>query len=510
MDEVTPVVRVELFEDRAAITRKVALPEEGRCTIVLGPLTPLVDERSVSFPGGSGAVVEEVRATRRRQTRLEADPEAISGIEAAWRAAHTRREIAHDRLQRAKEAHKRATQALDAASRATPRALQDPGSPGDWVEGLKTLAAHLRGRIEAVTAAELELDRHTEEDARLKRDLDEARRGRPVFQGFLELSVFVTEPGELLVRYVVPCALWRPAHRAELHTRARGAEADQVSWELRAVCWNATGEDWSDVELICSTARPGDLAEPPPLGEDRVQLQTRGDVVIEAREEEVHLAREPGSRASSEIPGVDDGGEPRTYTAQGQVELRSDGKPVSLVLDRWTSEANVHWQAFPERAAAAVLRTTQPNAASRPLLAGPVELVRDGEGLGRGSIPLVPPGEPFSLGWGSQDGVRIVRRRAHEVKRSKVTGRQTHTFRIELKISHAGAEPCRLELRERLPVSEVKDVTVSDPEAIPPTVADEDGFCRWVLDLSPGDSEHIQLEYVVAAGGRVHLPFHGP
>ncbi len=510
MDEVAPVVRVELFEDRAAVTRRITLAEAGRNTLVIGPLTPLVDARNVSFPGGNDVVIEDVRATRRRQTRSQADPEALAELRTTWQAAHDRERSARDALQQARDAHKRSVAALDAASQATPRVLQERAVAEDWIGGLQQLTTHLRERVEAIAAAESALDHQAEEAARLQRDLEAARAGRPIYEGFLELSLLAEAPCDLLVRYIVPCALWRPAHRAELHTEDRGAERDQVSWELRAICWNATGEDWRGVELVCSTARPGDLAEPPTLGEDRVYLQARSEVVVEAREEEVHLAREPGSRTSAEVPGVDDGGETRVYVAADPVDIPSSGQPVGIPLDRWVSDARVRLVAFPERASAAVFSTIQANGSSRPLLAGPVALIRDGEGIGRGSIALVPSGEPFSLGWGNHDGVRIVRRRAHEVQRSKVTGRQTHTFRIELKISHVGSEACRLEVQERIPVSEIKDVIVSDLEATPPTEADADGFCRWTFELSPGDHQQVQLSYVVKAGGRVHLPFHGP
>ena len=58
----TTLVQVELFEDRAAITRRVVLPEApGRYELVIDGLSPLLREAGLSFPDaeagtGSGHV----------------------------------------------------------------------------------------------------------------------------------------------------------------------------------------------------------------------------------------------------------------------------------------------------------------------------------------------------------------------------------------------------------------------------------------------------------------------
>lgn len=496
-----PVVRVDLFEDRATVHRRLNLERPGRHRITLGPLTPLISERALAFVGDA-AQVEEVSVRREERRVHEVDDARAAELRQQAQALRERRALRHRELVRARERCTRAVRARDAARAWTPRAFREQPDLTAWLGSLRTLeeavidAEVRRARLQA------ELARDDAELERLEVLLREARRGKLALRGFLTVQVHVEQPGTLVLKYTVPCALWRPVHRAEL----RG---DRLHWEIAAMAWNATGEDWRGIELVCSTARPGGEASPPTLTDDVLTTRRRDkELVIEARDETLAEAR-VGERAVRADVGVDDGGEPRTFTAPDPVDLPSDGRPLRVLLDRWEDQAQTRWLAFPERASEVVLRSTQRNQGTRPLLAGPVDLFRDDIAVGRTEVGLVGPGEPFHLGWGSHDGLRVVRRRDHELERGRITGRQSHRFEVELKITHTGNEPVRFDVTERLPVSEVKEVSVGRPTTEPALThgPDQDGFCGWVLTLKPGEVQSLRLTYAVEAPSHVRLPF---
>lgn len=496
-----PVARVDLFEDRATVCRRITFDEPGRRTVVLEGLSALIRERAVACTG-AGLVVEDVTVERRMVEEKQADDARAAELADALEAAAHRLERHRAAHHRAGQQHERAVEARDAAREWTPRALAERDDHAAWFESLRAVedaVVHAAVRVaEAARAVEVQ---SAEVDA-LRARLREARVGRSVLRARLVLQVLVEEPGVLTVRYTLPCALWRPMHRAEL-------DGERLRWHVGAMAWNATGEDWSGVQLVCSTARPGDHASPPSLVDDVVSTRRRDrEVVIEAREETISEARVGATVSASDV-GVDDGGEARTFTAPAPVDLPSDGRPVRIALERWEDDATSVWLGHPERASEVVLRSTQRNRGTRPLLAGPVELVRDGIAVGRGEVGLVTPGEAFHLGWGSHDGLRVVRRRDHETERSRISGHQTHRFKVELKVTHLGDAPVRFTLAERLPVSEVKEVSVGRPSAEPAlsTGPDPDGFCSWSLTLKPGAVERLTLTYTVEAPSRVRLPF---
>lgn len=496
------VTEVTLFEDRATAIRSVAV-SPGRQQLVLGPLSPLVSEQRLSFaPGGPGQVqVEDARVVRERVPRAVADPAAWSAAAAALEAAEAAATAATQRMARAREHEYRAHVLAQAAAAATPRVLLEDPAPEAWVPAVAELAArYTAARVGAVDAAHAEAEAEAEV-ARRRADLEALREGRPVWRAWLVLQVVATAAA-IEVRYTLPCAVWRPAHAAHVDTTTQ-----RLTWTLRAVCWNATGEDWTGVALVCSTARPGDHGNPPELEDDVLRARRRGELVVEAREQEVQVARAAGSRRSAELPGVDDGGEPRVYRAAGPVELPSTGRPVVVPLDRFTAEAVTTWVTAPELGGVVVRRCTSRNLGGKPLLAGPVELRRDGMWVGRGLLPLVAPGEPLVVGLGSHDGVRVTRRVDVRSETATLTGRKLRTHLVEIRVVHLGDASLRLRVDERIPVSELKEITVSAPRAEPALdgPVDRDGFVRWTLELFPGDTRTLTLEYTIDAASSVHL-----
>jgi uncharacterized protein (TIGR02231 family) len=496
-----PAVRVELFEDRCAVTRELEV-SEGRQAVRIGPLSPLIRAEAVAFVGGTAVLVEDVEVVRAHRLRSEADPAELEALREQESARRDEAEQAEDAARRADDRVARAQATLTAASKAAPAALQAGESPRRLLAAVRSLAEAHRASLDEAHEARQGLARAQAAHQSARLALDALRAGTHVEQAWLHVRLVASESGAARLRYVLPCALWRPVHRAELHD-------DTVRWEVQAAAWNATGEDWEGVELVCSTARPGERAEPPTLNEDRVQLQRRdAELVVEARDEEVTVARDGERAVSSTLPGVDDGGETRVYVAPSPVTLPSTGRPSFVSLAQLEMLAERRWEAVPERGAAVVLRTRHAHRDHRPLLAGPVHLVRDGEAVGRTQIELVPPGEPFSLGWGSHDHVRVVRRTDHRTDRTLLRGTHVHTFDTRLRIRHLGDEMLTLHVTERVPVSELSEVSVSVEDATPAAEGpDRDGFLRWELVLHPGDQQTVTVTTQVRAASRVALPF---
>jgi uncharacterized protein (TIGR02231 family) len=148
----------------------------------------------------------------------------------------------------------------------------------------------------------------------------------------------------------------------------------------------------------------------------------------------------------------------------------------------------------------AFLKVTATHAGTRPLLAGPVELLRSSGFVGATKTMFVAPGERFALGFGPDDEVRV--QRTAEVK--EVTDpvdhwrRRTHT--VQLFLSNLGNESRRLEIIERIPVSEVEHVKVTlvGDKTSEFSSVDDDGFVRWHQTMTPRGRLRLTLVYVVA------------
>ena len=300
--------------------------------------------------------------------------------------------------------------------------------------------------------------------------------------------------------YLVPCARWRPAHRATLAgTRLRFA--------CEAAVWQATGEDWSDVELSFSTARPTQRSEPPLLEDDVLHVRRRPEkkVEVQIREQAVATTGEGVSIEAAELPGVDDGGETRLLRAAGKATIASDGRLRRVPVFSFEADAEVDRLARPEKAALVHLRCRAANASPHPLLAGPVELLRESGYVGRTTLDFVAPGERFALGFGGDAALRVRRELREKRETATLTGKLTITRTVELFLSNLSPEDALFRLEERVPVSELTQVEVSVDarETSPLAVPDADGIVGWPIRIPAHGTLPVKLVYRLTASSDV-------
>jgi uncharacterized protein (TIGR02231 family) len=247
-------------------------------------------------------------------------------------------------------------------------------------------------------------------------------------------------------------------------------------------------------------------------------VQAKGALVVSAREQAIATTGEGAARREAEeLPGVDDGGITRILAAPMAASVPSDGQPYRVRIGAFTTPAEAGHVAMPEKAPAVILRTRQDNAGSEPLLAGPVDLIREGGLCGRTSLLFVAPGERFLLGWGADPALRV--HRAHRQKREEsgmLGSWSTTTHRVAVRLSNLGGAERTVVVTERIPVSEVEQVEVAlskpdawrleddDGERRDPTplcvervVDTADGLVTWTVALPARARRAIALEYVL-------------
>ena len=309
--------------------------------------------------------------------------------------------------------------------------------------------------------------------------------------------------------YIVPSACWRPHHRAELQLRGEGEEgasarARGMRFIMRGCVWQNTGEDWRDVELALSTERLSLGTEPPRLVDDVVSARRRSEQIdVELRQQEVQTTGvgEGGAGArAKDMPGIDDGGEALSLRVPGRVTIPSDGRPHRVELAEFSPPAACERVVTAELTPAALLKSTQTNRASRPILAGPVDLVLDGGFTGRTKVMFIAPGERFELGWGPDGAIRVKRAVDTSVEQARVLSSWKSSRRtVELRLSNLGAAPRRLSVVAGAPVSEIEKVKIDVDvhKTSEGRHADADGFVRWDVTLDGHARSTLTLVFTI-------------
>ncbi|HVK78887.1 MAG TPA: DUF4139 domain-containing protein [Kofleriaceae bacterium] len=514
-----PVVEVVVLEDRARVVRRgaVALPA-GQARVTITGVAPVLAGKSL-VARAAGVEIVDVRAAREVAPWVEGAPDRRVAAEALVEL-RARRDQARASVRAAADeaavARARAA-ALDDLVTVAVAELAEAAAWGRRADDADARLAELGERARAAhrdaTARGVDAERAQAEVTRLDALVAERERevGRELATVTVDVIATAAATVELTVEYVVPCACWRPYHTATL----TGAEVELAT---DACVWQATGEDWRAVRLRFSTERPSLGTSPPALHDDLLRVQAKGALVVQAREQDIATTGEGAARTvAAEVPGVDDGGQVRLLTAPAPATIPSDGRPYRVRLGSFTAAAEVAHVAMPEKAAAVILRTRQVNAGTDPLLAGPVDLIRDGGLTGRTSILFVAPGERFVLGWGADPAVRV--HRAHRDKREEagVLGSwATTTHRIAIRLSNLGGAARVIEVTERVPVSEVDKVEIKlspveawqledddgerrdkTPLCTEREVDARDGLVTWRVELPARGRRAIALEYVM-------------
>ena len=313
---------------------------------------------------------------------------------------------------------------------------------------------------------------------------------------------------QITVEYQVPCALWRPYYSAELTSNNHD---QQVVWQSAGMVWQRTGENWNDVELTFSTARPTLGAKLPLLHDDLIQSRPKTEreksvVEVASRDQTI---QETGSASPNEQadtpPGLEDGGETRVYRVPYKVSVPADGLPYTIEIEKWETEAQCELVCIPEQAQYVFLRSQQTNPSVLPLLAGPVQFHRDGAFVGRGQIGYVAANERFALSWGSEDGLVVLRQVQRDLEETSIRKRKLHNYKVDLYLSNQTSESQNLTLIERIPISEIEQVEVEilDKNCSQGYIKDDQGFLRWTLDLQAGAETRRKVAFRISTPSQV-------
>jgi uncharacterized protein (TIGR02231 family) len=507
-----PVIKVTVLEDRALVERggSVVLPAGPQRLRVEG-LSPLVVDRSLQahLTGGTVAQARVSRVwkekpqegARERQTELR---RRVDDLEAEWKRAQADVQRLRARLEVvnvAREDVLRAIAEFSGIGRAKPES---------WHEQLETVRKETASTEEALRQARKHEEVTRQRLVEAQTVLTQGELPEPQLLTAAELEANHPSGGtvSLRVTYLVPCAVWRPAYRATL---APSESGETVTLECEAVVWQRTEEEWKDVELLFSTARPTLGASPPRLMEDWLRLRDKSEqekhtVEVSVREEAIQTTGEGGARQTESMPGLDDGGEALTLRAPHRVTVPCDGAPHRVPLFQFRAPATSELIGYPEHSPLVHRVARFDNPGPSVLLAGPVDLVRASGYVGRAQLKFTGVGERLKLGFGSEDTLRIARRVDSKQDTQRLTGRRTRTHQVKLFLSNTGTRSEKVVIEERMPVSEVEAVEVKllqEQTKPAPAKVSEDGIVRFELASPPRSQQELAFAYTVASSAKV-------
>jgi uncharacterized protein (TIGR02231 family) len=310
--------------------------------------------------------------------------------------------------------------------------------------------------------------------------------------------------------YVVGGAGWQPEYDIDVRPRGRAKTGPATArLTVGALIRQATGEDWTNVRIMLSTARPklgSEAPQPAPLVIDGYE-QKREKVLVQSQERREQLEAGGGApQAGAQSAALDDKGNAFVLTLPHPVSVVADGRPVWAPVDVVETPASVKLVATPKLDEHVYQIAALKNPAAYPLLEGRVRSYRHGSYVGDSRVRHQGVGAPFEISLGIDEELKAERKtRDDKDKPAGFLSSTKHIFRgYRTKLTNRAGGPETIELRENIPVSKIDDVKVEVLGGGATTAGYQldpvRGFVTWSVSLVNGEWRNIDLGYAI------HLP----
>ena len=375
------------------------------------------------------------------------------------------------------------------------------------------LRGDLRGLGEQQRAAKDEL-------AKLQAELDQMRAARPRqrYEARLEVEVLAAGDFEVEVNYVVGRAGWRPLYDMRLREGDAGGAAVVAVTNLAEITQN-TGQDWTNVRLSVSTARPAlnqrapelkpwfiDAYQPPqpqPRMYKAQMARESADVMHTMADEGppmlAAMAAPAPMAAEIEVAEAQQEGTAVSFLVAGGVDIPGDGTPKKTVLGITDLSPRLDYLAIPRHTDAVYRRAKLTNTTGGPLLAGPVSLYVGDEYIGQNRLEYTPGGGEVELVLGVEERIKVKRELVRrEVDKRLLRDQRQVNYGYEITLENLTQSTARITLEDQYPVSKHDQIKVRLDRATPePNEQTELHILKWELDIAAGEKSTIRFEYQV-------------
>ncbi|MBM1815780.1 DUF4139 domain-containing protein [Pseudosulfitobacter pseudonitzschiae] len=510
VDSAPSAVTVYPYGAQVTRTATVTLPQ-GTHDLVLPDLPQNVDPGRISVKL-AGAQLQSVSFRDRNQPPVpDQDTAEVTAARDALKAAETALNALDDRIalaQVAVQAAKAQTDFLTAlgTSEALPmdvatlrelaqmigdQTLVAGQAAGQAQTSIRILMEERKDRTEDVADAQAALD------ALLTADQDRTR---------LTLTATAQAAGEATVEvsYHVDDAAWAPVYNLRLTT----GDTPSVELERGAAVRQYSGEDWGDVSMTLATVQPSGQTWPGTIYSDlrRIEDPAKPKARMNA---EAALGAAADMAPPSPVPEIIQepaiavamlDGPSVQYAFPRPVSVANGADDVRIALDKVDFDADVYARAVPLSDNVAYRMARMTNTTQEQLLGTDLATAFvDGQMVGQFNFAPVAPGQEVDIAFGPIETLRLnrVRLNRNEGDRGIISRSNEITEATRIDIKNTGAKPWRVELFDRVPVSEQEDLEIDWSAQPTPTVTDHEdrkGVLMWDMTVAPGDESNVTLE----------------
>lgn len=522
------ITEVTVYPDSALLSRVASLKlDAGEQKVIFSDIIPEVDENSLRVSAEGGTQVKLFGAQLKREFLEESPSERVKQLtEEIQKVMDEIRQVRD-----VKEVLSQDKNYLDSVRLYShdqiPKDLVTRMPPAkDLDDTLKFLDTRLKENYLAVMENELKERDLNKKLEVLRKELAEVAGPNRKLKRSIVVDLEVIKPGslDLKISYLVRGAYWQPIYDAR-------ANFDKSNVELISygIVKQNTGEEWEDVGITLSTAKPaigGSMPyvspwflkpyQPPApqetaWGKTLSRSRALGSAVqYEAFDEvkgEEAVSLELAAPALAPVYSqVEAKGIAVVYKLAKKATIKSDGSEHKLPISSQNLQAKFEYSTYPRAVLSAYLGSRVTNAPDLQLLGGRVNIFLDGDFVGMSSIGNIGPGEEFDLYLGADENVKVKREEVEKkVDETLIAGipspTKKTTFKYKLTVENYKSKKISVKLFDAMPISQDDRIRARiDKVSLEPKEKDwkdRKGVWLWELSLEPKQKQEITYIFVV-------------
>jgi len=509
------IVEATVYPDSALISRVANLKlNPGEYKVIFSNIIPEIDENSLRVSAQGNAEVKLFGAQLKREFLEEVPSEKIKQLnEEILKLQDEVKSLQNLKNLLLEEKNFLDSIRLFSRGQIPKDLVTKMPAPKELDDMLKFLDTKLKENYSGMMDTELKTRDLSKKIDRLNAELSQISGPVKKLKRSIVVDLEVLKPGnlDLNVSYLVRGASWQPIYDAR--ATFEKSEVELVSY---GIVRQTTGEEWPDVEICLSTAKPAIGGRMPyvspwflrPYQPPKVYHEKQALMKMRTADQNEAFGEisAKGAPAEVEYAKTEEKGIAVVYKLARKATVKSDGSEHKLPISSQILTAKFEYSSYPRAVLNAYLGSRVTNAPNLQLLAGRVNIFLEGDFVGTSSIDNIGPGEEFDLYLGVDENVKVKREQVEKkVDETLVAGipspTKRTTFKYKLTVENYKSRKINVKLFEAMPVSEddrikVKIANVSlEPKE--KDWKDRKGVWLWELELEPKAKREIFYNLII-------------
>ncbi|MCF8069067.1 MAG: mucoidy inhibitor MuiA family protein [Desulfobacterales bacterium] len=509
------ILEATVYADRAMVTRVAEIKlQKGEHVLLFDNLPDVTERNSIQVNGKGKALLKDIKFTRLHFADI---------TDEAVKVLYDKREKLSDEMTAANDVMTHAanekvfveniTKKLTSTNKESTESVLDPAK---WME----MVSFYRSRLD-------ELDkeiRKTEKDKRaiqqelnkVNHEINEIANRQSKMKNQVSVLVNMKSDGPLtlMLSYIVYGPGWYPAYDIRVST-----DKKNMNISYNAVIRQNTTENWNNVKIKLSTAKPNISGRQPELrpwyvdimkpGTSAPAEKSLGEAGAVRMDNQMFLSKS----ADDKLKDEDDEQEMTIRTASietkttsvvfavpGQNTVKSDNQEHKVTIGIENFAAQFRYSAVPRLSPYAYLKANVTNKTEYPFLPGKTSIFLDNNFVANARMNLVAAGEDFWTFLGIDEGIKVEHKLVKRYRKNEgiFTQKQKVIYEYLMEITNNKKTEEEIVIWDQIPISNNQAVVV---ELIEPQYKEDTD------KLKKNEHDFLEWYFKPEAGEKITIPF---